>query len=68
MKSRTVLQVLCEEQKSSTGSLLKVLRAEQFYRFSVKIGTVLQVLCYECDSSTCSFAKSRAVLQVPYEE
>jgi hypothetical protein len=48
VKSGTVLQALRCEWVSSTGSLLRVLRAGQFYRFyakSVKSGTVLQVLC-----------------------
>jgi DNA-binding PadR family transcriptional regulator len=51
VKSRTVLQVLCEEWDSSTGF---VLRARQIYRFSVKSRTVLQVFREEWDSSTSS--------------
>jgi hypothetical protein len=39
--SVTVLEVLCEEWDSSTGFLLRVLRAEQFYGFTVKGRAVL---------------------------
>lgn len=67
-KSGTVLHVLYEEWDSSTGSLLRALRAKQFCRFSVKTGTVLQALCYKWDSSTRSFVNSKTVLQVPCEE
>jgi len=42
VKSGAVLQVLCEEWDSYTGSLLRV---GLFYRFYVKSGTVLRVLC-----------------------